>query len=196
MSNKIYRTNLRKLVICGILASIGIVLGRSFCTIYITESLKITLDKVPVLLAGIWLGPLYGAAVAAVSDIIGAAVLSSYGWTPLLTVSPALMGLFSGFLHIFIINVFKKRGISDRKPAIIARSAITVVLTETLTSLLLQTLFLTFLYGSTYEARLATRLPVCAAIALAETVIISALQCSSAINASIGKFIKNEKRRS
>ncbi|MBQ7646327.1 MAG: folate family ECF transporter S component [Clostridia bacterium] len=189
------RIDLRKLVLCGIFAALGIVLGRSFCTVYITESLKITLDKVPVLLAGIWLGPLYGAAVAAVSDIIGAAVLSSYGWTPLLTVSPVLMGLISGITHIYIRKIIEKHNIRYSKPVIILCTAITVVLTETLTSFLLQTLFLTFLYGSTYAARLSTRLPVCAIVALAETVIISLLQCSSAVSTAVGKYI-NRKRRS
>ena len=178
--------DLRKLVISGILAALAIILGRTFCTVYITESLKITLDKIPVYLAAIWLGPLYGAAVAAVSDMFGAAVLSSFGWTPLLTVSPVLMGLISGCFYKYV-------KMPEKKGFIILKCALTVVLTETLTSLLLQTYFLTFLYGSTYPARLVSRLPVCGIVALAEILVVSALQCSGPVVSTVKKY--TNKRR-
>lgn len=176
------RCVLRKIILCGIFAAIGIILGRSFMTVYITPAFKITFDKIPVILAGLWLGPLYGAAVAAVADIVGASMLSSFGWTPLLTVSPVLMGVISGFLGMLV----KK---PDEKPYIIMRTCCVVILTEALTSVLLQTYFLTLLYGGTYAARLVARAPVSALVSVCETAVIAALELSGPVSTSVRKLI-------
>ena len=65
------RTHTRTLATLALLCAMEIILAR-FCVIWITNSIKITFEAIPILMAGILFGPAAGAVVGAVSDILGA----------------------------------------------------------------------------------------------------------------------------
>ena len=92
------RTHTRTLATLALLCAMEIILAR-FCVIWITNSIKITFEAIPILMAGILFGPAAGAVVGAVSDILGAGLLSGLGWLPVLTVTPTLLGLLAGLLR-------------------------------------------------------------------------------------------------
>ena len=60
----------------------------------------------PIALAGYFFGPIAGLMVGAVSDTVGC-LFSGYGWDPVLTVSPMLLGLFAGLLRPVLYRMEK-----------------------------------------------------------------------------------------
>lgn len=84
-----------RVVLCGVLAAMQVILSR-FVGIQLSEGLRISFEAVPVFLAGLWLGPVSGMCVGAISDVLGT-ILSGYGaYFPLLTVTPMLLGGLMG----------------------------------------------------------------------------------------------------
>lgn len=77
--NGIFST--RNLILMAALIAMQIILAR-FLSIQASDILRISFESVPIVLAGMWLGPLSGAIVALIADILGT-VLSGYGiWFP------------------------------------------------------------------------------------------------------------------
>lgn len=91
--------SVRELAAAGILTAAAVILTR-LLTVNVADGVRIGLGNLPILLAGLWLGPVYGVLVGALSDVLGAILLSPYGWNPLLTVSPALYGLAAGLIGL------------------------------------------------------------------------------------------------
>lgn len=88
--------SVRKLTCGAVLVAMQIVLAR-FCGIQINEGLRLSFEGIPILLAGIWLGPLWGMIVGCVADVLGT-IISGYGvYFPLLTVGPMLLGGLGGY---------------------------------------------------------------------------------------------------
>ena len=77
------------------LIAMQIILAR-FLSIQASDTLRISFESIPVILAGMWLGPLPGAVVAVLADFLGT-VLSGYGtWFPPLVLGPLSVGILSG----------------------------------------------------------------------------------------------------
>lgn len=84
----------RSMVMMAALTAIQIVLTRFFCIQ--TDTLRISFGAIPVILAGMWLGPVCGGIVAVVSDILGT-IIQGYGaWFPPLVLGPLSVGVLSG----------------------------------------------------------------------------------------------------
>lgn len=167
------RTHTRTLVTLALLCAMEIVLAR-FCVIWITNSIKITFEAIPILMAGILFGPVAGAAVGAVSDIVGAGFLSGLGWMPVLTVTPTLMGLLAGLLR----PLLWKRLSLPRLLAVTAPGFI-------LGSMLWTTWWLSTLYGTPLPALLAVRVPLYCVIATLDTLVLFVL-CRSGVFHRLG----------
>ena len=91
--NGIFST--RNLILMAALIAMQIILAR-FLSIQASDILRISFESVPIVLAGMWLGPLSGAIVALIADILGT-VLSGYGiWFPPIALGPVLVGVISG----------------------------------------------------------------------------------------------------
>ncbi len=94
----------RMLTLQAMLAALSIILTR-FCQIPINESLRISFGNIPVLLSGLLGGPVAGALVGAVADIIGCIFFNPFGWYPPLTLSPFIYGIIAGlFAKAFTEN--------------------------------------------------------------------------------------------
>ncbi len=88
--------SLRKLVVMAALIAIQIILSR-YLSIQASETLRISFETVPLALAGMWLGPIGGAVVALVSDILGT-IIHGYGvWFPPIALGPVMFAAICGW---------------------------------------------------------------------------------------------------
>lgn len=92
--NSIFSTH--TMVIMAVLTAIQIILAR-YLSLQVSPTLRISFETVPLALAGMWLGPLGGAIVALVSDILGT-VIYGYGvWFPPIALGPVFFAAFCGW---------------------------------------------------------------------------------------------------
>lgn len=99
--NGIFST--RNVILMAALVAMQIILAR-FLSIQAGDLLRISFESVPILLAGMWLGPISGAIVALVADILGT-VLSGYGvWFPPIALGPILVGVLSGLSTKYVFR--------------------------------------------------------------------------------------------
>ena len=92
----------RNLVMMAALIAIQIILARFFSIQ--TETLRIGFESIPVILAGMWLGPAGGGIVAVTADILGT-VIQGYGaWFPPLVLGPLSVGILSGVSTKYIFH--------------------------------------------------------------------------------------------
>lgn len=90
---KIFST--QNLVMMAALIAMQIILAR-FLSIQVSDTLRISFESIPVILAGMWLGPLPGAIVAVIADFLGT-IIHGYGaWFPPLVLGPMAVGILSG----------------------------------------------------------------------------------------------------
>ena len=99
--NGIFST--RNLILMAALVAMQIILAR-FLSIQASDILRISFESVPIIIAGMWLGPLSGAIVALIADILGT-VLSGYGiWFPPIALGPILVGVISGLSTKYVFR--------------------------------------------------------------------------------------------
>ena len=90
-------------VLMAALTAMQIILAR-FLSIQVSDTLRISFESIPVILAGMWLGPIPGAIVAVVADFLGT-ILSGYGtWFPPLVLGPLSVGILSGVSTKYIFR--------------------------------------------------------------------------------------------
>ena len=99
--NGIFST--RNLILMAALIAMQIILAR-FLSIQVSDILRISFESAPVILAGMWLGPLSGAIVALVADILGT-IIHGYGvWFPPIALGPILVGVISGLSTKYVFR--------------------------------------------------------------------------------------------
>lgn len=154
--------SVRTIAMMAMLIAVSIVLSR-LLGFYLTPSLRVSFEYFPVILAGICFGPVAGAAVGGLADLIGSTVLSGLGVFPLLLVGPALAGLVAGLLtkHIFANTL-------DRwwKYMVVSCTA------DILCNLLWGTYALSILYGMPFGTYLLLRTPFKLAIAAVDAQLV------------------------
>ena len=94
--------NPRALVIAGLLAAMSLILGK-FLQIPnpFSEIVRISFENLPLILAGLLLGPIAGAMTGAVADLVGC-LLYGYSINPIITVGAASVGLVAGLVGILL----------------------------------------------------------------------------------------------
>lgn len=152
-------SNTHRLVIMALLVAISIILSR-FLSIA-AWNLKIGFAFVPIALAGILLGPVPAAIVAALADFLGAILFPIGQFFPGFTFTAFLTGLLYGFF------LYKK---ADLKNIIMA-----ALTTQIIGSLLLNTLWISILYGAPFWALLPTRLMQVGFMTAVEIIVIRIL---------------------
>lgn len=144
------------IVILSLLTSMEMILLR-FCSIS-TWNLKIGFGFVPVVMAAMLYGPLAGGVVAALGDLLGAMLFPIGPYFPGFTLTAFLTGMvFGGFLH-------KKQNTGRILGA--------VAVSQLLLSLLLNTLWISVLYGAPYWPLFLTRVAQCAVLTSVQFVVI------------------------
>ena len=141
----------RKIANLGVLTAVSIVLTRVFGFIVPVAgvgALRISFGEIPLILAGILFGPWAGAVTGIAADLIGYAINSHGGaFFPGFALSAALTGLLPGLLlHSYRENLHWWQ------------VGVTVLLTDLVTGVVLNTLWLTILYGQGFFVILPARL--------------------------------------
>lgn len=130
----------------ALLIALDIILTR-FLAIN-TQFLRISLGMIPVAVAGMAFGPLWGGLVGAIGDILGMLIFPSGAYFPGFTVTAALTGI------VYALFVYKK----EAKVISIALASVIVCIGL---NLLLDTLWLNIMYGSGFLAILPARAVKC-----------------------------------
>lgn len=128
---KAFQMDTRTMVTMAILIAIQIIFNR-FLSIQ-AWNLRIGFGFVPIVIAAIMFGTVKAGIVAGVSDILGA-LLFSFGFTPLITVSAVLTGVVFGLLLHKKLNLFN--------------TVLSVLIAQLFCSLLLNSYFLYIMYFS------------------------------------------------
>ncbi|MCI8331875.1 MAG: folate family ECF transporter S component [Clostridiales bacterium] len=104
MEKTTVQKNLIKLVMCGLLAAMTVVIG-TVCKLYFTfGAIRITFENLTVLLSGILFGPVAGGLVGACADIITSITSSQPSINPLITLGAASVGFFAGLMARLMKN--------------------------------------------------------------------------------------------
>lgn len=139
---KSLRFDTKSIVIMGVLASIEIILSR-FLSIN-AWNIKIGFSFIPIAIAAMLLGPLKGGIVAAISDFIGAILFPIGVYFPGFT----LTAFFTGF--VFGVLLYRNQSI--------IRIILAVSINQLIFSLLVNTFWISVLYGSPYGPLFLTRI--------------------------------------
>lgn len=151
--------DVRALTALGLLVAVEIVLSR-FCSIS-AWNMKIGFGFLPVAVAAVMYGPLSAGIVAALGDFIGAILFPIGPYFPGFTLTAFLTGL------IFGLFLYKKQSASRIFGA--------VIVNQLILSLLLNTLWISVLYGSPFHTLLPVRITQCAILGPVQFVVIGVM---------------------
>ena len=135
--------NLKTLAMASMLLAIAVVLG--FYTLQLTEFIKIGFAYIANELAGMMFGPVVGSLIGGLADVLKYLVNPTGPFFPGFTISGFLGGLIYGI-------VLYKKPLSIKR-VIVANTLVTVFI-----NLLLNTYWLTLLYGNAFMALFPARI--------------------------------------
>lgn len=140
----------KRLSLLAMFIALQIVLSK-FLMLQLAPSIRLSIDSAPILLAGIWFGPLAGGLVGALGDFLGTMLFPTAGtYFPPLTIAFLMIGLTAGLLSRVV-----------RVKHALLRIALIVIPAEIVGSYLSKSLALSFLIDAPFTALLAARaLPV------------------------------------
>jgi ECF transporter S component (folate family) len=139
----------RSIVISGLLIALSVVLTRIFkadMMIAGVQASRLSIGFVPIILAGIICGPVWGFFVGGLADSFGFLLFPSGLYYPLITLTSALAGLIPGL----VVRYTGKT--PDWAKALLSVSAMQV-----LCSMFLQTFFLSLLFGKAFQVLFVPR---------------------------------------
>jgi len=172
-----------KLMALAFFVAITIILTRflSFTMfVFGANSIRVGFGHIPIILSGILFGPIAGAMVGAVSDFLGTLLFSPFPLFPGFTLTAALTGFIPGLLFIY----FKRKKVTFLKTLGI------VYTSEIICSILLNTLWLTMLYGISYSTLIYPRMISSTILTLVYSVIVFILYKKLIKISFINKIIK------
>ena len=172
-------SGVRTLALASLLAALSIVLGK-YAAINITDNFRLSFENLPILMAGLFAGPLVGCAVGCVADLVGC-VLVGYAINPIITAGAALVGLVSGLLARYALPIRRKEGYSPW------RITLSVYTAHVVGSMLVKSLGLWVYYG-TPLVTLAWRIPIYLLIGAAESGLLIVLSRSRVFMGELHKI--------
>lgn len=152
----------KNIVTIGILVAIEIVLNR-FLSIS-AWNIKVGFQFVPVVAGALLYGPVGGALVGGLGDLIGALLFPIGAYFPGFTITAAAMGAVHG--------LFLQKNQSS------LRIVLAVLINQLFWGLIVNSFWISVLYGSPYKALLSTRILQCAVLAPVQIVVIHILSTS------------------
>lgn len=154
--------SLRVMVLCSVFVAISIVCGK-YLAIRGGDVLRFSFENLPIILAGIAFGPVAGAAVGVVADLIGC-VLVGYAINPIITVASAFIGAIGGLVYHLC-----------RKMPLWIRVGLTVTLSHLVGSVVIKTAGLAAFYSMPFLELMLWRLLNYVIIGTVEGVLIYVL---------------------
>lgn len=154
----------KRLSLMAMLIALQIVLSK-FLMIQLTGSIRLSIDSVPILLSGIWFGPLAGGIVGLLSDLLGTLLFPTAGmYYPPLTVAFLLAGVCAGVLS----KLLKTKNQ-------LLRAAFIVIPSEIAGSFLWKSFALSMLLDVPFFGMLAARVLPVFVVMVANTFLVFAL---------------------
>ena len=153
------RLNTKMIVILGILIAMEVILNR-FLSIN-AWNIKIGFSFIPVVVAALLYGAPFGALVGGLGDFIGAILFPIGAYFPGFTLTAALMGLVWGLL------LSKKQSLP--------RIAIAAAINQFILGLVVNTYWISVLYGSPYGPLIGTRVPQAVILFVAQVIVVFAI---------------------
>lgn len=155
MITKKNNMDIRTVVKAGSLVAISIVMTR-FVSIMVpiggAQGLRISFGEVPIILAGYMFGPVVGGITGIAADILGMLINPQGPYYPGFTISSMLWGVIPGLLtYVF------KRDKSTLSTYSVKFIAITVSITYIIVAMILNTYWLSNLYGTAFFILLPAR---------------------------------------
>ena len=166
----------KALIVSALLVAMSIVLGK-FGAINIGNSIRIGFGGMPIQMAGIFFGPVIGAVVGLVADVVGC-VLKGYSINPIITLGSTCIGLFSGLMFHYALKPIKK--------VLLPKIAISTVTGHAIGSMLITSLGLYVYYHTPFET-LILRVPIYLITAAIETAVIYLMLKNKAFSAELDK---------
>ena len=167
----------RMIVMSGLLIAMNIVLGK-FLAFNIGTSIRISFENLPILMAGIFFGPVVGGIVGAGADLIGC-VMAGYAINYVITIGAFSIGFVSGLISHCILK--KKHSF----PAIIG----SVLPAHAIGSMIIKSIGM-FIFFHTPIQVLALRVPIYIVTGLLETYIIYLLLKNKAFSEQVERMCK------
>ena len=172
------KSSLTLIVILSLMSALSIVLGK-YLAVNIGTVLRLSLENLPIIFSGIAFGPLCGAAVGLVSDLVGC-LLVGYEINPIVTLGAVAIGLSSGI----VAWIFSRTGYS--------RLWLTVALAELsahlLGSVIIKTAGLSAYYDMPFIILVLWRLLNYVIIAIPEGALVYLLLKNPEIKREIGSI--------
>ena len=173
------------LVLCANLAAISIVLGK-YLAINVDQYIRISFESLPVIAGGFFFGPVAGALIGAVADIVGC-IMVGYTINPIITAGAAISGAISGLIGFVI---FKNQSTRARRTA----AAITAtVCAHVLGSMVIKSVGMAVYYNLGFGV-LWVRIPLYVCIAAAESVLMTVLANSRIFIREREKLLNSNRR--
>lgn len=157
---KKFRFTPRTMAVLGILVALEVVIAQ-YGTFRPTQSLKLSLDFAPIVLAGALFGPLPAMIIGILADILGAFLFPVGPYFPGFTVTAALTGLLYG------------AALHDRETW--PRILLAVGVQQWIISLWINSFWLKLLYGMPYLPTVLGRVLQCAILTAVQLVLIPVL---------------------
>ena len=159
LSQKRLGKNLRLLAVSACLAALSIICGK-YLALPVGNVLRFSFENLPILLAGMMFGPITGALVGIVADLLGC-VMVAYTVNPLVTLGAACIGLLGGVLFRL-----------TKKLPLLWQTCITVILTHLVASVVVKTFGLATYYDMPFHILLLWRLLNYAIVGVAEWLLL------------------------
>lgn len=166
----------KRLSFMAMLVALQIVLSK-FLMFQVTGSIRLSIDSVPILLAGIWFGPLAGGIVGVLSDLLGTLLFPTAGmYYPPLTVAYLLIGVCAGIL-VNLVHTQKR----------LLRAVFIVIPSEIAGSFLWKSFALSKLFDIPFSSMIAARALPVFAVAIINVFLVFVL------DRLLGEKIRNSK---
>ncbi len=158
-SKKHLRNNLRLLAVSAFLAALSIVCGK-YLALSLGNVLRFSFENLPILLCGMMFGPVAGALVGAVADLVGC-LMVGYTINPLVTLGAVCVGALGGLLF----------RLTHRLP-LLWQTCITVILTHLVASVIVKTFGLAAYYDMPLSVLMLWRLLNYVIVGVAEWLLL------------------------
>ena len=172
---KMRKSSVRVSVTLSALAAIGIILGK-FLAFNITEFMRFSLENTSIIFVGIVFGPLYGALVGAVQDLVGCLAVG-YAINPIITLGCAAIGAVSG--GVWRIS-------KAARPEL--RITLSVVSSHLIGSVLIKSVGLSVFYSLPFTVTVLWRLLNYAIVGAVEIILLCILLKSKQLLSQINKI--------
>lgn len=176
---------LRLIVFSALLAAISIVCGK-YLAFNMGEFLRFSFENLPIIFAGMAFGPIVGAAVGAVADLIGC-LLVGYAINPIITLGAAAIGALAG--------LYRYTGFFSGRLASLLRISLTVAAAHLIGSVIIKSFGLSVFYDMPLIMLMLWRLLNYLIVGVLEGFILFHLMNNKSIKTEITKIVKGKSKK-